>query len=84
MESDKNRLTVHAKKSEKKDGMSRLSEYCRTVYLPDKVDDEKFTSHLSKVSVMFMTSVSVSGNFGIRVGVSVFVCVGVCVGVGVV
>ncbi|KAA0196200.1 Alpha crystallin-containing small heat shock protein, partial [Fasciolopsis buskii] len=52
VESDKNRLTVHAKKSEKKDGMSRVSEYCRTVYLPDKVDDEKFTSHLSKDGIL--------------------------------
>ncbi|TPP60898.1 Alpha crystallin-containing small heat shock protein variant NtermFhHSP35a [Fasciola gigantica] len=52
VEADKNRLTVHAKRTDEKDGTSRMCEYCRTVYLPDKVDDEKCTAHLSKDGIL--------------------------------
>lgn len=45
-----NRLTVHAKKTVKSADSTQMREFCRTVYLPDKVDVDKFASNLTEVS----------------------------------
>ncbi|CAH8514763.1 unnamed protein product [Dicrocoelium dendriticum] len=50
----KNRLTVHGKKSKKTDTSLSSSEFCRTVYLPNSVDEEQFKCHFTGDGVLML------------------------------
>ncbi|CAH8512499.1 unnamed protein product [Dicrocoelium dendriticum] len=50
----KNRLTVHGKKSSKTNSSSSSSEFCRTIYLPESVDDDRFQCHLTSDGILML------------------------------
>ncbi|THD22903.1 Alpha crystallin-containing small heat shock protein variant NtermFhHSP35a [Fasciola hepatica] len=52
VETANNRLTVRAKKISRGENSMQKREFCRTVYLPDKVDEDKFVSNLSEDGIL--------------------------------
>ncbi|VDP89145.1 unnamed protein product [Echinostoma caproni] len=52
VETANNRLTVHAKRTTKSGNSTQMQEFCRTVYLPDKVESDHFVSNLSEDGIL--------------------------------
>ncbi|KAF7261813.1 hypothetical protein EG68_00927 [Paragonimus skrjabini miyazakii] len=50
----KNRLTVRAKQSQRTANSRSQKEYYRMIYLPDSVEDKKFTSHLTNDGILVL------------------------------
>ncbi|KAF7255245.1 hypothetical protein EG68_07572 [Paragonimus skrjabini miyazakii] len=50
----KNRLTVHGKKSTCTDKSSSSSEFSRTIYLPDSIDDSQFQCHMTGDGILMV------------------------------